>query len=92
MKTTLLALVILALGGAVGYQQLQIKALKEDHVYLKDATLKVIQRIDEEFVLMNDNYTSRQNRLQDSLEERIGTLERDLEDLKFLFGTKKKRK
>lgn len=38
--------------------------------------------------LLQSYVDQKTNRLQDSLEERIGTLERDTDDIKFLLGNK----
>lgn len=91
MKNTLFAITLLALIGLGIHHHLQIQETKAQYEHLEEATLKVVKRIDEQFQTLNELAVGRENALQDSLEERIGTIERDMEDLKFLFQPKKRK-
>lgn len=78
---TLIFIIILQLGTLV----LNFKVLE---IY-KQESINELNTNKELVKLMNDLAIEREHALQDALEERIGTLERDVEDLKFILGERR---
>jgi hypothetical protein len=80
---------IVVIGALFIYQQAQINYLKHNLLNTELALINVSdsQKESNEQILSmtKDNI----NALQDSLEERIGNIERDNQDLKFIFGNRK---
>lgn len=77
MKTVIQILVLVALGAAS-----LIITNKVNSLQLK------ISELEQSISNLRDSARSDNNSLQDSLEERIGTLERDVDGLKFILGEK----
>lgn len=76
---------VAGLGICVGIQAYHLVETKKELKSQISNQEAIIARITNDAV-------SRENALQDLLEERIGTLERDMDGLKFLFQPKKSRK
>ena len=83
MKAFILFIAFIAIG-LVGYYT--YKATTE----LKQAIVDIMEQQNKRIDMYNDSAIEREHSLQDKVEERIGTLERDAEDMKFIFGSKKK--
>lgn len=69
--------------GLTSYQQFEINKLKSE---LETKIFEVELKTHKALALSMDYTREETHSLQDSLEERIGTLEREVEDLKYILG------
>jgi len=79
------ALVVMA---SASYKERQLD--RNEIASLNEKLENLLNKNSEQIKIIDENTINREHQLQDGLEERIGDLERDLNDIKLILGKKSK--